>query len=300
MNQETREVTITVAEWRGAVPQPQALTLVRRDFFDVQELLEYIDQTPRKENAGKESQVVGGSFHGTKSWEEARQLIVTGDPAVEEGIKTLRGTLSKRIASLEYKPVPQFGYAGEYVDVDRYLTGDPECFVDFPQSLARGRRVARLGVNTGQSCMITPGQVRRRGAALLTLVDLLENNNIRVEIDAIWNIATTDYGPLKWWRVVTTVKRADKAVDFSRLSFTLGNASWLRRFGFWAMECDADKDVVSSTRECYGWQKDIDDMTEYDVILGSGDSWGHFDSDIAAELWIKDTAKRLGLVERPE
>jgi hypothetical protein len=72
---------------------------------------------------------------------------------------------------------------GAYVDVGAYLTGEPECMVDFSLQESNGKTVD-LFIQTNDNCGTSAYELTLRGVTAMILADTLENTGIRCRIFA--------------------------------------------------------------------------------------------------------------------
>lgn len=176
------------------------------------------------------------AFFGTRTFEEALNVARTGWAAGAARVAELRASIDEFVATAKRAYVQQFQWdvTGDFVDVGRVLSGEPEAFGTYVDSLD-GRadtrdRVVRLYANLGVSCGVTGEAIFARGAAILAAVDILESAGIRVEL---WTgIASKGAGKKKTYQLEVLVKSASQPVDVDRLAFVLCHQATLRRLGF--------------------------------------------------------------------
>ena len=83
--------------------------------------------------------------------------------------------------SVQPQPVPAM--AGDEVDVGLYLSGEPECMIEYqPEIIPSFGKVARIIVNLTSSANVKAETYFQRGAAASLLVDALESCGIRCEV----------------------------------------------------------------------------------------------------------------------
>ena len=122
--------------------------------------------------------------------------------------------------------------AGSEVDIDRFLDGTPECMIESePVRIARQGRAVRVAVNVSASWCTDEAVIRRRGAAVLALLDVLRRAQHPVEVWAVVQVrAQKSDGAVGVTSVL--VQRADEPVDEGRLAFALAHPGFLRRLWF--------------------------------------------------------------------
>ena len=175
------------------------------------------------------------NWSGTKSLAKACDLARNGWTAVRPEVDELLSDLTDRLADkLDnlYKPMYDFG--GAYVDMGRFVEGDPECMVTF-QSVPEGAmgRVIKLVVAGTASSFIDPEHIRKRGVAVISLVDTI--NRLGFGVELWWDSTITgkdgrDHS--------TAVKLHDSSdtLDINSVMFALAHPSMLRRLTFSVQE----------------------------------------------------------------
>ena len=170
------------------------------------------------------------SFFGRATFDEAVQLARHGWP---EG--------SARARALAFPPPPlvepfiatTHDVTGSFVDIGAYVDGIPECMIEFTPD-KRPARFARIVVSATFAAGISPTEITRRGAAIAAIVDNLESQGIRCDVDAVMYIAPAEGSGL--FTVTTSIKRAHDPLNLDTLTFALAHPAFLRRFGFALME----------------------------------------------------------------
>lgn len=118
-----------------------------------------------------------GGFNAFATYEEALDTF-TNKPSTLLGFKesdvALRDGVNAGIG-VEYDT------QGDYVDVGRYLEGEPECFGVMVDGNPRGQRV-NLILNGSWVCHTDPKAVIARSRRIQRLVDWLENQQVRTSI----------------------------------------------------------------------------------------------------------------------
>ena len=129
----------------------------------------------------------------------------------------------------------RWGYAqtGGSVSVGRYLTGHPKCMRNRRRRAYGSAPVLHIVVNTVASCMVEAKQMANYGAAIVGLIDRLENMGKRVHLDMA--MVTRVEGDTRL-SVGWNVKRASEPVDLSQVAFAIAHPAAFRRIGFAMME----------------------------------------------------------------
>jgi len=125
-----------------------------------------------------------------------------------------------------------FDVSGAEVDMGLFTQGVPECMSDAqPITIARSGRAIRIVVDFSYHCGIQEAVVRRRGAAVMALVYVLQQLQHPLEVWA--QHSATGYGrePERLTHLVE-VQRADEPVDIGRIMYALAHPTMLRRMCF--------------------------------------------------------------------
>ena len=179
------------------------------------------------------------------------------------------------------------------IDVARFCAGEPECWTDVVQHEASGpSRVLRLVVGGFVSCGIDAAVFTRRGAAILSLVELLERAGRRVEVTLTFALATYSSVPELEFRV--RLKDAEQPIDVPRLAFAIANPATFRRLCFAAME-GTEGIGVACARAQYsrgGLQcTERGDIYLPQATLGES-QWA---TPASAQAWVLAELQRLGV-----
>ena len=183
----------------------------------------------------------------TRTFDEAIQLAQKGWP---EGLKKAEGMAKQldvtgRIAKPEivYDVVGNCGF-----DMGRFVTGDPECVMDWRESeeatenSMRGK-VIHLVFNISASCGVEGEVLVRRGAAAMELIDALETAGRRVEVTIIEQCEQFEY------RIIA--KNAHQHLQMDQLAFATMHPSMLRRIGF-SLTALCGEEGLQATKWNYG------------------------------------------------
>lgn len=175
-------------------------------------------------------------FYGTKTFGDAVAIYEKGWDEGASKAAEIRASLDGFVQEAVAAKGREYAYdvaAGEWLDVGRFLGGEPECFgvTQVGESLAAP--VVRLVVNLAASGAVSEKSLFQRGAAALAAVDILEACGKRVELTVGfgsrgYNIPKLEIGVL--------AKAAGQPAEPDRLAFLLCHASFLRRIVFSVME----------------------------------------------------------------
>jgi len=175
-------------------------------------------------------------FYGTRTFEEATKLARDGWAEGAARVQSIRASLGEVISTLVAARAESIGYdvAGDYVDVGRFLSGEPECFGVRVCDESQSKPVVRINVNTAVSASVSASAIFGRGAAILAAIDVIEATGSRVEVWAV-NCNATFNGKTVHETYVL-IKSASQPIDIDRLAFAFCHQSSHRRLSFSVFE----------------------------------------------------------------
>jgi hypothetical protein len=202
------------------------------------------------------------------------------------------------IASLPNKARPEriYDIAGDFADVPRASAGDPFSMVR-RGSGHRQRPVMTIGVNTIASGGTKARVLAMYGAALVSVIDKLENKGIRVEL---YGMASYQLSPCNV-RASWLVKGAGDAVDLSAIAFGIGHPAMMRRLSFAMVERSPAR-INSSYGQCGPINRDGFVDIAPDALLVEGVGTAYYmgqDKSLAemvkvAERQLNEASVKLG------
>jgi hypothetical protein len=223
-----------------------------RQFTSWYEFLEYVKQDARlnplvssnylaaNEMASRRDRNQGYQWYGTQSFEEAYNLALNGWIDGQEKAYTLSKPLIEKLLSRIERPDIYYDVEGISIDMGRVASEDPECWMQFSNEIVETssyHRLIRIVVNNTVSAGIAKERITAKGAAIATVVELLEFAGNRVELVALpYCIAGVSSGNWHAEKADTfcsvVVKPFDQPLEMSRVMFAIAHPSMLRRFGF--------------------------------------------------------------------
>lgn len=217
-----------------------------KDFDTIGEYVNYVLNTPqtRKLTEGSDSPECGGFYGRTNSLAEAAALVERGWPEGAAKVSEWSNRLDCFAAATAAAKSKAFNWdvTGDFVDVGKYMTGEPECFGsednDGEQSSSR---VVSIRINACVSGALQADAIVARGVAVLVAVDVLESLGRRCEILVSQSTHTGGHTmsgsvPNLHLDANVCVKRAGEPVDLDRLAFAVAHPAFFRRLGFKFME----------------------------------------------------------------
>jgi len=251
------------------------------------------------EPASRQSRSETETWTGTKNFQAAMDLARKGWSEGLETIAAMSEEIWKVVGQEIKKQTFQYDVCGDVVDVDRYLSGEPENMIQFTEEQAVGHgKIIKIWVNTVASKGVSATTMFYRGAAVVALVDALEKLGFSCEVSTIDAISERWSGDKNVLRYNVLLRGAGEALDLDRLAFALAHASWLRRLIFSAMEQESPAlrrmfgigmGTYGNPEEARGATNDEHGIDVPSLRYGTH----HFQSQEAATKWVLTAAAQL-------
>lgn len=233
-------------------------------------------------------------FTGVRTIDHLKSLAVNGwDKEVAEAMdiaETAISTVSQEIDMPSFSAT--WDVSGGEVDVARYLSGEPECMIDYhPVATPRAGRVITLCASVSYSGAVSKGAIKRRGHAIAALAFAISRMGFAVELWA--DMSAKDGGYEAHMRVL--VKGANDELDPARIMFAYSHPGMLRALGMPAMHAYPPK-VRSALGVGYGYGMPLDpkeDLADGTIYLPSVTS----DRDIPnADVALMQYLREIGII----
>ena len=244
------------------------------------------------ENTGSRRPKSKGFNDGT--WEEATERVMHGDSARVQGVVKAAAEVKREIEEIQYHK--KHDVAGSYLDIGRYLDGEPECFVRRMRS-KQERKVATIGINTVASCGVSDKELFNRGGAIIALIDNLLDAGVIVNVVVDMQIFNKEKG----FAETHLIHLDANNLDVDALAYAVTSADFLRRFGFAAIERMLKKNgstdpVNDAHNDGYGKvNEDAPDGQGYDIYC-KGLLWSSYGNDFKspekAAVWVNNIIDR--------
>jgi hypothetical protein len=268
---------------------------VKRD-VEIYESLGEAVRHAQNNPAPKSSNGNDKEFSLTASLQDACELATKGWSDVRPQVDKLFGELESSIAmTLDEQFDIRFDYSGDSVDMGRYMSGDPECMMDYvSEPQARMGRVIKVMVNVANSARITPKQIMDRGVVVVALLDVLNKLGVGVEL---WTeMAISDGGVDTGKRFSQLVKIHDSSemLDVDSTMFAIAHPSMLRRIGFGSIEQGVRNDLANSS---YGYPSKMicNDIVNADIMIEKLQDSNDYMCKSPVQ-WVVDTLNGLDLL----
>jgi len=202
---------------------------------------DFIDHARAPDTIPNGSGRLSNSAWAGATWDEAISLATDGWvmplPEVDLAVEALREHLSDHAQAVDLAPV--WDVTGSEVDVATYLSGAPECMIDYVTQRRTSRsRVVTLLIPSCYSQTVPHAEVINRGAALAALCSAIITAAHSVEVwfgYACKMSPSPDGASAERYSAVARVVSAGEPLNVPRLMFATAHPAMLRRlwFGVW-------------------------------------------------------------------
>lgn len=202
------------------------MKIIKNNFESFDEFVAQSLVVPRNCRSSRRTNSPG--FHGTANFEEAVSIARTGWPQGAARAVAIGASVSAAVRDVINANASSYAWdvAGQFIDIGRYLTGEPECFGTIVEDAeAIKKPVVKLVVNLSASACVSADTLVARGVAVVAAVDILEAAGRRVEVVA----ATAHHSYSTQLEIRIPVKSAGQPLDIDRLAFCLAHPSFYRR-----------------------------------------------------------------------
>lgn len=238
---------------------------LKRIYKSLEEALKQIEDQSKyhpnlKDPFHRQSVTGAYSFTETKSIEEAIDLARYGWPKGKEIIKKLtkdhENLFHKLFPSQDFDIKITNDHEGEVVNMDNYLSGQPEDMMTFGQDEERIKKLSsgkmqRIIVYADIAAYISTDAVFNRGAIISSMINIMELYGFRTEL---WAYQSSYIGD-NHSAYIFKLKNFDEDLDLNKLSFVFCHPSMTRRIQFALLEQEENGHFWVSHN--YGYPKDI-------------------------------------------
>lgn len=236
-----------------------------KEFQSIGEFYKYLCDTPFNEAfrwANHRSVTTGEKFTGTKSFEEAVDLMRNGWSQMADKLNTKLAIKMKQAQPVARRK-QQLGVAGFQPIVPLYLAGVPTNMMSQIQVKCKSK-VVNITKSVSYNCKITTDTIVEESIKTLQIVRQLEAAGYRVNLSIAFG--SEKFGTSLYAKV--RIKSANEKLNISKVAFPLVHPSMLRRLMVRYVEvCPATtRDFVGG----YGIPISYDDMKKQypgDIVL---------------------------------
>lgn len=225
--------------------------LILTDIFNsIDEYVKFLENpSNEKSDRRNSSKDKDNSFTGTKSYEEAIELLKYGD---DETLKIIKQNsremkIDKLIGNNINKKETYYNVVGYQPCVPLYLNGVPTCMICEKKNKS-DLRVLNIFLNYCVNANITAKELQRIGTIHAIILDVLEKKGYRINLYVGQVSCCNNYGyrnDTETIMPIIKVKTDKEPLNLKKLAFTIAHPSMLRRIGFKYTEvCDSTYDFT--------------------------------------------------------
>jgi hypothetical protein len=265
------------------------------EFDCLGDFIRYAKDNPTPKDSNQPNS--GGSFNYTANLNEACNLALHGWDEIRAEVDAQLDELVEHIndAFGEFY-VSEHSTSGAFVDMGRFVTGEPECMVSFvSEPQARMGRVVKIVMNAVVSGHVNADLIKKRGIAILALVDTIHKLGVGIEL--WWEESMT--GSKQEFSTLIKLHSSEEPMDINSLMFSLAHPDMLRRLQFSVQEQHKEwKAQGAYSGGGYGHVHDLFSpvIRDYDVVI---EKLQNGDQELVANTlqWVLSTVRGLGLIE---
>lgn len=270
----------------------------RLEVFDsLHEIVDYAKANPLSERKSSDEQSDSRTeWAKSATLDEAVTMAHTGYREIRPNVEALMEVMEERLAErFGDRFVTQYAVAGGAVDIGKFVTGEPECMIEWVSEPAASMgRVVKVAVAGTASASIDPEDMIRRGTAVVALLDTLHKLGVGVEL---WWDSTITGRDSRDHSTVVRLHDSSNPLDIDDLMWAVCHPSMLRRITFGVQE-RSETAKAQGVGGGYGTPANmgITKVNDFDVTIeklqnGSGDI---VKNPLA---WVISTVEGLGFTE---
>lgn len=211
------------------------MTHIVKRFDSLSSFADYVEppsETDAEPNRNS-SRDAASHWNGGVTFEQAIEFARHGwseeHEALEGMLQGLNVTLEETMATT-FETV--WSVEGGAVDMDRFLSGEPENMVMFQTTNATAKnQVVKILVSTGVLSDVDADSIRLRGLAVCCLIEMVQRSGKAVELWAESTASKAGRHPVRHTTLVK-VKEAGSYLDLDQIMFAMVHPSWHRRMVF--------------------------------------------------------------------
>lgn len=204
----------------------------------------------------------GGDWFATENYEQAVNLALYGWPEGRDLMTTVADELRGVEINVESVRKELRDVCGMVPIVPVALAGDPANMLNI-EDVEVPSKILRVVVAVGDTASTSAETIMRRGGAILSYIDALENAGWRCELVGRWR--SISMNGKKLFQADVTMKAAHEPLDIDRAAFAFAHPSMLRRLMFRMME--SFPELESDFNIGYGAGYDAE-VTDADIWVG--------------------------------
>lgn len=157
---------------------------------------------------------------------QALRMAEIGWPSGSAYVKTAHVDVANAYMAEHSTEGTVYDVTGSMVDVAAFLSGTPECMIEFA-NVPRETREVRIIVDGFVSAGVSTEMIFQRGIAVMAAILAVQAQGVAVTLDMATK-ETIGYDNLRTQRGCVTLHRPGDAMDTSRLAFFLAHPAFIR------------------------------------------------------------------------
>ena len=236
-------------------------------------------------------------WHGASvkdTWKLAKTGWKEGTDLLKQQIKSFENIMpSRRVRRETVMDITDPGV----LDFGRWATGHPEAWMVQKESEvadSHNGNIIRMVYNISASSGVSTGEMMRKGATVVGLIDLLEQAGKRVELDLVSGTRGSGHSI----RTVLRVKESSAPVDIERLAFALANPASFRRvcFSLWEQAPFEARGACGIPSGGYGMPEDFAALVDDKAVYIGTSSLERSMSEAVRVAWVTEQLAAQGVV----
>jgi hypothetical protein len=268
------------------------------NFANLSDLFSYIEQAKGNPQVKASERLKKNDFNAFKDWSECQAAALKGWPEGLARVKALSEAFVSKVGSGMLKESFAPAETGLFFDVGLVMTGQPEAWLQVVETEeeCKGGKLVTIGLNCSVSAAVSASVIRQRGAAVMALVQLLEQAGRSVCVKVGIGVNGADDPSFSLCASVI-LKGFGEALDEDKLAFWLVCEDAFRRCLFRLMEATPIwKGLGAEVEGGYGKIKKDWNPPETDIVLGGMTAFSETDwTEEKAKTWIEEQLKAQGV-----
>lgn len=265
-------------------------------FSSLVEMVDYAAATPKSKRKASDDR---GSFKSewtkSDSLEHAMELAHKGYGEIRPKVDAIMEVLEERLAErFGNRFVTEYAVSGGSVDMGKFVTGEPECMLDWVSEPAASMgRVVKVCLAGTVSSSISADMIVRRGTAVVALLDTLHKLGVGVEL---WWDSTIMGSDMVEHSTAVRLHDSSEPLDVDNLMWAVAHPSMLRRVVFAVQERSEtaqEQGVGGGYGRCHTMA--LPRIMDFDVTVEMLERGDLTERDPLA--WVIKTVEGLGFTE---
>lgn len=240
------------------------------EFDSCADMLKFIEETNRVEgmnrNTSHESSYRNDSYYGTKSFDEAKELMIYGDNT--NAVKLNQKVNTSFQISNTKTSKSFYSVCGYQASVPRYMQGIPTSMIN-SKKVVKKFPVVNVVKMIDYACLYSASDIIDYSTKALQIVKAIEEKGTRVNL-SVMSVCHCEHA--ETLITVVKIKNAEERMNVSKIAFAMINPSMLRRMFFAIIERTKFDVRQSRWNSIYGtYEMPMDEARKYikdqDILL---------------------------------